>query len=60
MTKQSKQYIIHLCIAHFFFLFFFLGFKMRTVEVELVQQRKRKKDGKVKRANGKHEERREH
>jgi hypothetical protein len=32
---------------------------MKIVEVELVQQRKKNK-GKVKRANGKHEERREH
>ncbi len=33
---------------------------MKIVEVELVQQRKKKKRGKVKRANGKHEERKEH
>jgi hypothetical protein len=33
---------------------------MKIVEVELVQQRKKRKKRKVKRANGKHEERREH
>jgi len=33
---------------------------MKIVEVELVLQRKKKNKGKVKRVNGKHEERREH
>jgi hypothetical protein len=41
------------------FFSLYLGFKMKILKVELVQQRKKKK-GKVKKANSKHEERREH